>query len=58
MDRLSNQVHPMIKTLFPNNDAYDNNPIHTAGNVQSWFKSMKVNFNKFDILTGSINVHS
>jgi hypothetical protein len=39
VDRLSNQVHPMIQTLFPNNDAGyqdDSSPIHTAGTVQSW----------------------
>jgi hypothetical protein len=30
-------VHPMIQTLFPNNDA-DNVTIHTAGTVQSWFE--------------------
>jgi hypothetical protein len=41
MDRLGNQVHPMIQTLFPNNDAVfqdDNAPNHTAGTVQSWFE--------------------
>jgi hypothetical protein len=41
----------MAQTLFPNNDAVfqdDNAPLHTAGNVQSWFEdSMKVNFNIF-----------
>jgi hypothetical protein len=39
MDRLGNQVHPMIQT-FPNNAVlqYDNAPIHTAGTVQSWFE--------------------
>jgi hypothetical protein len=40
MDRLGNQVHPMIQTLFPNDAAFqDNNaPINTAGIVQSWFE--------------------
>jgi hypothetical protein len=41
VDRLSNQVHSMIQTLFPNNDEVfqdDNAPIHTAGTVQSWFE--------------------
>jgi hypothetical protein len=41
LGRLSNQVHPMIQKLFPNNDAVfqdDNVPIHTAGTVQSWFE--------------------
>jgi hypothetical protein len=50
MDSLGNQVHPMIQTLFPNNNAVfqdDSAPIHTAGTVQSWFESMKVNFNIF-----------
>jgi hypothetical protein len=31
----------MIQTLLPNNDAFfqdDSVPIHTAGNVQSWFE--------------------
>jgi hypothetical protein len=34
-------MHPVIQTLFPKNDAgfqEDNAPIHTAGNVQLWFK--------------------
>jgi hypothetical protein len=37
---LCNQVHLMIQTLFPNNDAGsqdDNTPTHTAGPLQSWF---------------------
>jgi hypothetical protein len=41
MDRFSNQVHPMIQTLFPNNDAVfqdDSAPFHTVGTVQSWFE--------------------
>jgi hypothetical protein len=41
VDRLGNQVHPVIQTLFPNNDAVfqdDNAPTHTAGTVQSWFQ--------------------
>jgi hypothetical protein len=40
-ERLGNQVHPMIQTLFPNNNAVfqDDNPsIHTTGTVQSWFE--------------------
>jgi hypothetical protein len=36
MGKLGNQVHPMIQTLFPNNDAVS--PIHTAGALQSWFE--------------------
>jgi hypothetical protein len=41
VDRLGNQVHPMIQTLFLNNDALfqdDSAPIHAAGTVQSWFE--------------------
>jgi hypothetical protein len=41
VERLGNQAHPMIQTLFPNNGAVfqdDNAPIHTAGTVQSWFE--------------------
>jgi hypothetical protein len=41
VDRLGNQVHPMIQTLFPNNDAVFQDvsaPIHTSETVQSWFE--------------------
>jgi hypothetical protein len=41
MDRSSTQVHPMIQTLLPNNEAVfqdDNALIQTAGTVQSWFE--------------------
>jgi hypothetical protein len=41
VDMLSNQVHPIIQTLFQNNDAVsqdDSAPIHTAETVQSWFE--------------------
>jgi hypothetical protein len=41
VDRLGNQVHPMIRMLFPNNNAVfqdDNVHIHTAGTVRSWFE--------------------
>jgi hypothetical protein len=41
MNRLGNQVHPMVQTLFPNNNAvFQDNyaPIHKAGTVQSWFE--------------------
>jgi hypothetical protein len=41
MDRLGNQVHPMIQTLFLNDEAVfqdDYVPIQTAGTVQSWFE--------------------
>ncbi|PNF41537.1 hypothetical protein B7P43_G12318 [Cryptotermes secundus] len=41
LDRLGNQVHPMIQTSFPQKDAVsqdDNVPIHTAGTVQLWFE--------------------
>jgi hypothetical protein len=52
MDRLGNQLHPMIQTLFPNNDIVfqdDNAPIHTAGTVQSWFEEHEGNFNIFPV---------
>jgi hypothetical protein len=38
VNRLGNQVQPMIQTLFPNSDAVfqaDSAPLHTAGTVQS-----------------------
>jgi hypothetical protein len=38
VDRLGNQVHPVIQLLFSNNDAIfqdSNTHIHTAGAVQS-----------------------
>jgi hypothetical protein len=41
VDRLGNQVHPKIQTIFPNNDAVfrdDSALIHTAGTVLSWFE--------------------
>jgi hypothetical protein len=44
VDRLGNEVHPMIQTLFLNNDAVfqdANAPIHTAGTVQSCFEKYK-----------------
>jgi hypothetical protein len=44
VDRLGSQVHPMIQTLFPNNDARfqdDSAPIHTAGAVHSFFEEQK-----------------
>jgi hypothetical protein len=43
VDRLGNQVHPMIQTLFSNNTVFQgaNAPIHTAGTVQSWFKEQE-----------------
>jgi hypothetical protein len=45
VDRLHNQMHPMIQTLFPSNDALfqdDSAPIHAAGTVQSWFEEHEV----------------
>jgi hypothetical protein len=50
VDRSGNQVHSMIRMLFPNNDAVfqdDNAPIHTAGTVQSWFEEHEGNFSIF-----------
>jgi hypothetical protein len=56
---MGNQVHPMIQTLFLNNDAVfqDNNaPIHTPFTQLDLFshglKSMKLNFN---IISGQHN---
>jgi hypothetical protein len=39
VDRLGNQVHPTIQTLFLNDAVFRNNMcIHTAETVQSWFE--------------------
>jgi hypothetical protein len=40
VDRLGNQVHPMIQKLFPNDVVFQDAsaPVHTAGTVQSWFE--------------------
>ena len=41
VDILGNQVHPMIKMMFLNQDANfqdDDSPIHIARSIQSWFK--------------------
>jgi hypothetical protein len=41
VDRLGNQVHPVIQMLFSNNNAVfqdDNAPLHTAGTVHSCFE--------------------
>ena len=41
VDILGNQVHPMIKMMFLNQDANfqdDDSPIHIARRVQSWFE--------------------
>ena len=43
-DSLSNEVHPIVQILFPNNDAVfqdDNSLIHTAISVQSWFEELE-----------------
>jgi hypothetical protein len=39
VDRLGNQVHPMIQTLFSNDAVFqdENTPIHIAGTVHSRF---------------------
>jgi hypothetical protein len=45
--RLGNQAHPIIQTLFPNNDAVlqdDSAPIHTACTVQSWIEEHEGEF--------------
>jgi hypothetical protein len=41
VDRLGSQAHPMIQTLFPNNDAVFQDhsaSVYTDGTVQSWYK--------------------
>jgi hypothetical protein len=41
MNMLGNQVHPMIQTLFLNNDPVfqdDSAPFQTDGTVKSWFE--------------------
>jgi hypothetical protein len=43
VEKLGNQVHPMIQTLFLNNDA----PIHRAGNVRSWSEEHEGELNTF-----------
>jgi hypothetical protein len=47
VDRLGNQVDPMIQTLFLNNHAVFQNDkvqIHTGGTVQSWFEEHEGEF--------------
>jgi hypothetical protein len=46
VDRLGNQVHPVIQMLFPNDAIFqdDSAPIHTAELFSHGLKSMKVNF--------------
>jgi hypothetical protein len=41
VDRLGNQVHPLIQTLFLINETVfqdDSAPIHTARTVEPWFE--------------------
>jgi hypothetical protein len=41
VNRLGNQVHPMLQTLYPKKDAVfqdDNVPIHKAGTAKLWFE--------------------
>jgi hypothetical protein len=40
IDRLGNQVHPIIQTFLNNSAVFqdDSAPIHRAGTVQSWFE--------------------
>jgi hypothetical protein len=50
VDRLGNQVHPMIQTLFPNNDAVfqdDDAPFTQLELFHHGLKIMKLNFNIF-----------
>jgi hypothetical protein len=56
MDRLGNQVHPMMQMLLMNNDSVfqdDNALIHTAGTVQLWFEQHKGEFQHFPWLAQS-----
>jgi hypothetical protein len=55
VDSLGNEMHPMIQTLFPNNetDYQDDNPSFTHLELFNYcLKSMKV---KFNILPGQHN---
>jgi hypothetical protein len=50
MDRVGNQVHSMIQTLFPNNETIfkdDSAPFTQLELFSHHLKSMKVNFNIF-----------
>jgi hypothetical protein len=59
MDRLGNQVTPIIQTLFPNNDVVfqDNVPIHTDGTVQSCFEEHGGELQHFPWPTQSPNLN-
>jgi hypothetical protein len=50
VDSLGSQVHPMIRTLFPSNDAVfqeDSAPLTQLELFSHGLKSMKVNFSVF-----------
>jgi hypothetical protein len=52
MDRLCNKVHPMMQTLFLNNETvFQENNVHTHAAGTVWFshglKTMKMNLNIF-----------
>jgi hypothetical protein len=50
VERLGNQVHPIIQMVFPINDAVfqdGSTHIHKAGTVQSWFEEHEGKFNIF-----------
>jgi len=50
VDILGNQVFPVDQMLFPNNDVIfqdDGSPTHTARNIQSCSRSMKMHFSIF-----------
>jgi hypothetical protein len=60
VDRLGNQVHPMIRTLSLNNDEVlqdDNVPIHTTGTVQSWFEEYEGELQHIPWLAQSLDLN-
>jgi hypothetical protein len=45
VDMLGNEAHPMIQTLFPNNDeVFQDDPIHAAETAQCWFEEHETEF--------------
>jgi hypothetical protein len=60
VDKLGNQMHPMIQTLFPSNDAVfqdDNGPIHKTWTGQSWFEEHEGEFQHFPWSAQSPNLN-
>jgi hypothetical protein len=50
-DRLGNQVHPLIKTLFQNNDSVSKTTFRQPELFSHGLKSMKVNVNLTSTIT-------